>query len=98
MCRRFNSCQHHHNRPFTYVEGRLLFYVARLLHFLSVREVTYSATKPWSQRFGEKVSQIHEKILFLADFLRAYSGKQTHSLWVFGSGKPLPEVLQRPIG
>jgi len=30
----------------------------------------YSATKPWRLRFGEKISQIHEINLYLADFLR----------------------------
>ena len=36
--------------------------------YSTIFSVIYSATKPWSLRFGEKVSQIHVKILFLADF------------------------------
>ena len=40
--------------------------------YSTIYSVIYSATKPWSQRFGEKVSQIQDYFLFLAELSKQF--------------------------
>ena len=49
----------------------------------------YSATKPWRLRFGEKLSQIHEINLYLADLSKQFIQCDLHVYVsvMFGRGK-----------